>query len=182
MARDEISRCAEKLRAIPGRVVVEPEQVTIDCTLRGKSRAGLAYPALKLVKLNPGYFKALGEGYRATIAHEYAHLVKHLEEVTGNWKRGPAHGLRWQRVMRALGYPPERTLTAEERNLAEGIVQYARKVRRFRYEGVNCGHAFTFGIVRHTRAERGARFLCATGACKYKPRDQRGLAFDKEIV
>jgi predicted SprT family Zn-dependent metalloprotease len=179
LAADEIARCERILRDQGKLYAIETQAVAIECSLRGRSRRGVAYCVERRIKLNPDYFAAVGEKYRQTIAHEYAHLV--VYEMTLQYKltRVRSHGRQWQYLMRLFGYSTDRVSDYGE---AADYVAPARKTRRYQYSGVNCGHVHILSARKHASAQRGQRFLCAAAGCLYKARDQRGVAFDKEVA
>ena len=173
LAADEIARCQRILRE---RGAYSVAAVEVRCDLRGRTRRGMAYWRQNLIRLNPAYFAAVGDAYRQTIAHEYAHLVQRNAEASKGVRHERPHGLFWQSLMRLFGYSTERSSAYGRCEVAP-----ARRVRKYRYTGVNCGHVFIFGPKRHANAQRGVMYLCATATCKYRPKDERGLAFDKEV-
>ena len=61
MERCYTMRCAKALYA------VRPDEITVRCDLRGKSRAGIAHAGEMWIRLSPAYYAALGEKYAATI-------------------------------------------------------------------------------------------------------------------
>jgi predicted SprT family Zn-dependent metalloprotease len=174
----ELKRCADKLRAA-GRFSVDPLRVRVRYDLRGKSRAGVALPQLSTIRLSPDYFAALGEKYRATVAHEYAHLVVRAEEHAYAYRRSASHGHRWQACMRALGYEPVRALDDEERELAKSV-KPARHAARFLY-ACSGGHEHPLGLQRHRRMLNGGSYLCCEAGCRYKATPDRRLKFVKEV-
>ena len=179
-AKAEMHRCYVRLCEV-GQHAPSPLHVTIRCDLKGRSRVGVAYPHKSLIRLSPSYYEALGPRYAQTVAHEYAHLVVRYQEEKFGLMPSRAHGQRWQRIMRCLGYAPERTLGADRAALCEAV-KPARVARKYVYEGVNCGHEFLFSGLRHRRAERGRTiYFCAKPQCAHRPRDERGLAFTGEV-
>lgn len=162
LAADELARCNRVLRGA-GMHAIDPRGVLVAYDLRGRSRAGLAQPSTGVIRLNRGYYEALGETYRSTIAHEYAHLVVRSEERVRGWSRSASHGTRWRNVMRVLGYKPTRTLTEDE-VARSASVKPARVTQKFPYVCPR-GHTFNLGIVRHRNIQSGVKYFCRNGAC-----------------
>lgn len=179
MAREEIERCAAVLRHCMSAYAVEPHTVRVLCDLRGRSRAGIAYPHLSTIRLSPSYAVALGEAYRATIAHEYAHLaVRRGEEVQGLQRSRP-HGTRWQIVMRVLGHTPDRSVTSDEAAKCEAV-PWARRASKYLYRCA-AGHEHKVGVQRHRNMRRGSNYLCCARECRALPIPQRRLSFVEEV-
>lgn len=172
MARAELDRCAEVLREA-GLLIVPPSAVTIRCDIRGKVR-GWALLRQRVIRLNPAYYEQVGERYRQTVAHEYAHLIVDLLETATKCRQERSHGPRWQRVMRLLGYDTARSS-------AYGcVVPKARRTRKYFYRCVNdSAHVFRATSGQHKRLQAGSPGYCPK-CLPLRPRHECGVAFDRE--
>jgi predicted SprT family Zn-dependent metalloprotease len=119
--------------------------------------AGLAYFRTNTIGLSLRLLTN-GERLRATLVHEYSHLLA----VERHGRKAIGHGEHWKRTMVELGEEPKRTHCYQvERNATRQQVTYAcarcgktfQKSRRFpkkhRYFHINCG-----GDLKLVRVER----------------------------
>jgi predicted SprT family Zn-dependent metalloprotease len=179
MARAEVVRCAALVklqvdRAGRALAYVDPADVQITATLRGRTYRGMAYLHTRRINLNPGYFEAVGEAYRQTVAHEYAHLCVYAWETAGRARAERSHGPRWQSLMRLFGYATTRTS-------AYGcVVPKARRTRKYFYRCVNdSAHVFRATSGQHKRLQAGSPGYCPK-CLPLRPRHECGIAFDRE--
>jgi len=107
------------------------DELRVEWSARLKSTAGLAYPTLHLVRLNPRLVEFPGEIER-TLKHELAHLVAHAR---AGHKRIASHGPEWQEACRELGLHDE---TACHRL----PLPRARRPRPYRYHCPRCGRVY----------------------------------------
>lgn len=106
------------------------------------------------IEINPRLVEKYPHELAPTLAHEFAHVVAPL--LFGN--HGHGHRLGWQRTMRLLGFPPERThnLDVDEFKVSHSVVawgfcgcekphpikkrRYLRmRFKRRRYQCLKCG-------------------------------------------
>jgi len=107
------------------------DTLRVEWSARLKSTAGLAYPGLQLVRLNPRLAEFPGEIER-TLKHELAHLVAHHRAGS---RRIASHGPEWQQACEALGL--------EEETACHRLpLPRARRPRPYRYHCPRCGRVY----------------------------------------
>lgn len=165
-ARAEIDRCREIARVRWG-VAPDPH---VTWEKRGVS-AGSARGSSR-ISLHEHFASKEGEGYRSTVAHEYAHCVVNAMRphdaaptrrllglsLTGKLmfakqrrdSQWSSHGSKWKEVMRSFGHAPRRCHNYES----------TEEIRRPRYE-VKCPcriHRVSMTLLNRIRA--GAAYRC----------------------
>jgi predicted SprT family Zn-dependent metalloprotease len=125
------------------------------------------------MRLNPSYFEAVGDAYRQTVAHEFAHLVAF---ALGVYRKGERpHGRTWSALMVAFGFTPERSSSYDYD--AVRTIAKARRTFRYVYQGVNCGHEYRVSGRMHKRLQSGASTAFCRKCLSVKPRHECGVAF-----
>jgi SprT protein len=110
------------------------------------------------LRVNPVFLENDTDHYiEQTIGHEVAHFVVRAREKaghygTGMFKRVRSHGPEWQRVMRDLGLPANRTHNYQVP--AHLVGKVGKSKARYRYICPNCKHEYQLSSVLHNRIQQ----------------------------
>lgn len=122
----------------------------------GGSMAGQAID-IDTVRLNPVLLlENRNQMIHQTLPHEICHLIQHYYAP-----RSSAHGIEWQRLMRAIGLNPHR---CHDMDTTNAVQMTGRKKRKFQYK-CSCSDDIVVSSVRHNRMSRGTQTYHCT-SCK----------------
>lgn len=120
----------------------------IEINPKMRSTAGRAYYRKNKIMMNERLLTDNPHEIEKTFAHELAHLISFA--LYG--EAGKGHGTNWKRVMKQLGYEPDRTHDLD-------VSAYARKHSVKAYAKCQCS-TFALKARRVNKILRGAKYRC----------------------